>query len=192
MSIDKKAADKVLGHLGKDSWLYKIIEEYETAKASGQPDELPHSLEERVARIEKWIDFWETIETGWNARQHIAASDSDDMMIPCSQRAYDLLKEVTGKKPSEIRYLNKAVLDKILDDLQPCLSSRQYIHRVVEDYLTAIQEPVSGNHLTGLQIAEKAYEQNTEFPYNKEALHEAICHYNAYMSGDLKEEDMND
>lgn len=26
----------------------------------------PITLEERVARIEKWIDFWETIETGWN------------------------------------------------------------------------------------------------------------------------------
>ena len=26
------------------------------------------TLEERVARIEKWIDFWETIETGWSIR----------------------------------------------------------------------------------------------------------------------------
>lgn len=25
------------------------------------------SLIERIERIEKWIDFWETIETGWNA-----------------------------------------------------------------------------------------------------------------------------
>lgn len=29
-------------------------------------NDMPRSLEERVARIEKWIDFWETIETGWN------------------------------------------------------------------------------------------------------------------------------
>ena len=31
-------------------------------------EKLLPSLEERVARIEKWIDFWETIETGWNTR----------------------------------------------------------------------------------------------------------------------------
>ena len=36
-------------------------------KAIEQVGEMPRDLENRVSRIEKWIDFWETIETGWNA-----------------------------------------------------------------------------------------------------------------------------
>lgn len=42
--------------------------------SSEQSIELPRSLEDRVARIEKWIDFWETIETGWNARANVRES----------------------------------------------------------------------------------------------------------------------
>lgn len=86
-----------------------------------------------------------------------------------------------GERPSMQNHHGKSIIDCISDS----------VNQNLLPYLRA-SEPVSGNHIVGLRIAEKAYEQTTEFPYSQEALHEAICHYNAYMSGDLKEEEMQD
>ena len=39
------------------------------------------TLEERIERIEKWIDFWETIETGWSEKlpnKHRSPTQSDE------------------------------------------------------------------------------------------------------------------
>lgn len=31
-----------------------------------RPEQWVKSLERRIARIEKWIDLWETYDSGWN------------------------------------------------------------------------------------------------------------------------------
>lgn len=40
------------------------------------------NLEDRVARIEKWIDFWETVETPWESRSSKTASALRDDGAP--------------------------------------------------------------------------------------------------------------
>jgi hypothetical protein len=48
-------------------------------------------LEKRVARIEEWIDFWETIETGWTQR---ANPTPDSVVVPMSRAEANLHYEI--------------------------------------------------------------------------------------------------
>ena len=67
-----------------------------------QPDKL--TIEERVARIEKWIDFWETIETGWSVRitereyAQLPKLPPDNLVKAC----IDSITKLADQKPNEI------------------------------------------------------------------------------------------
>lgn len=60
--LRERVFDLAAGSNIKIGQLTKIID---LIKFSGEPP----TLEERVEKIERWIDFWETVETPWDPRE---------------------------------------------------------------------------------------------------------------------------
>lgn len=104
--------------------------------------------------------------------------DSDEQVI--SQEIYNSLSDAVEAKPG-----------RSWEDLSDEDFNSASL-RVIACANRMAKKRESGKHADGLRAAEIAYEENTEYPYNKQALHEAICHYNAVVNGDLKLSEIED